>query len=68
MDDTNVELGLSKLDYTVTLRPDGDPSCFDCEKFKSKAKSLGFCVDFTPPYTPQRNRAERGIELVGFKA
>ena len=74
LDDINVELELSKLDYTVTLRPDGNPPCFhllrpgdDPERFKSKARSLGFHVDFTPPYTPQHNKAERGIESIDFK-
>ena len=68
LDNVNVELGLSKLDHTVTLRPDGDLSRVDCEKFKSKAKSLEFHVDFTPPYTPQHNKAERSIKSIDFKA
>ena len=68
LDDINVELGLFKLDYTVTLRPDGNHLCFDCEEFKPKAKSLSFHVDFTPPYTPRHNKAGRGIESIDFKA
>ena len=31
LDDVNVELGLSKLNCTATLRSDGDPLCFDRE-------------------------------------
>ena len=40
--DLNVELALDKLTHQVVVRPDGDPSCFDCHAFKDQAKTLGF--------------------------
>ena len=43
----------------ITLRPDGDPSCFDTDKFKKACAdpSMNILLDFTPTDTPQHNRA-----------
>ena len=62
------EMGLNKVDYQTILRPDGDPSCFDNVAFKGECDRLGIRLDFTPPYTPQHNKAERAIEAIDFKA
>ena len=56
------------VSQTMTLRPDGDPSCFDNSAFKQECEKLHILIDFTPPYTPQHNRAERAIEAIDYKA
>ena len=58
----------SRVSQTMTLRPDGDPSCFDNAVFKQECEKLNILIDFTPTYTLQHNRAERAIEAIDYKA
>jgi len=68
LNELSVELDLPNRGYQTTIRPDGDPSCFDTYAFKEACAKRNFIWDPTPPYTPEHNAAERAIEAIDFKA
>jgi hypothetical protein len=52
-------LGLQKLKYKTTIISDGDGAYGS--PFTLACTAAGLTHDFTPPYTPQHNKAERAI-------
>ena len=55
----NTLLGLSKLNYSVKIVTDGDGSYK--QPFTEACLEFGIQHEYTPPYTPQHNKAERTI-------
>lgn len=57
--DLELLFGLSKLAHSVTIVTDGDGAFRG--PYTEACNAIGIRHDFTPPYTPQHNRAERAI-------
>lgn len=65
--EVDIELGLSKRDYQCTFRPDNDSASYG-SLFQEELKRHKFAYDPLPPYSQARNKAERAIEAIDFKA
>ena len=62
------ELALDKLPFQVLIQPDGTKSTFDNARYRKAIMDCKFNVDFSPPYTPEDNKAERAIQRISIMA